>query len=262
MNGTSLWDAVAAMDFQAFQLPGASGRSPRHLEFLANPHIGGKLKVRVMYHSDTLPAGSHLPDASSKFGKGDSALDVIGTITDGWNSFTPFAAQLLELALAPYEQIGCTPGQMFKDSSTRGKSSSAAMGLPLNRAREAFELAVSIVASEKAPAIVAMRFVKSTRAILGFTRFSPVTAILEVDGAFSSGTTMAQQAVWAELAARNIPFTFHWGKVNNLDALSVRRCYGEERVRRWIDSRHKLLDTPELRRVFSNMFTDRLGLSD
>lgn len=263
----AVWGAIAAGKLADIDLPFAAegladGGRLHHLELIFNPYASGSVVMATgMYKKPTRPAKADPPRLDGGFGKGDSALDAIGVITDHWNGTTPLAAKLFAAAYKPYANVAGTPGEIFKDTSTRGRGASSAMGVRLDQARKAFETAAGIVRSSQAPAIVGMRFVKSTRATLGFTIHDPVTCVLEVDGAYSNRTRQAQQDVWRALEAEGIQYTFHWGKMNDLDAIRVRARYGEARVNRWLDARSRLLGTPELRRVFANEFTDRLGLS-
>ena len=55
-----------------------------------------------------------------------------------------------------------------------------------------------------------------------------------------------------------IPFTFHWGKVNNLNATKLRNMYGDK-IDEWIDARNKLL-SPEMLQTFTNEFMMGLDL--
>jgi len=257
----AVWQTITSFEFQNDMLPGAGGRRPRHLELILNPYGSRETMVTTMYQETARPTGSARPSLDGGFGKGDSALDVIGVITDKWDGSSSLAASLFKAAYKPYANIAGTPGEIFKATSTRGRGASSAMGIPSSRAQEAFELAGDIVRKHAAPAIVAMRFVKATNAVLGFTQFTPVTCVLEVDGAFSSRTRMAQQEVWETLESKSLPYTFHWGKMNNLDDRRVRARYGNDRVTRWLSARNQVLPTPELRRLFANEFTDQLKLS-
>lgn len=262
---TAMWTAIENMDFEAVTLPDLPGkrRRPRHFEVLSNPLDGDKTWITAMYKVKEFPPGAK-PFGWGGFTKGDSALDVIGTITNGWDGFAPLGAKLFTQTYRPYENIAGRPGEIFRDTSTRGRSASSAMGVPLSHARQAFEQACDIVRRNKAPAFVDMRFVKATDATLGFTMHQPFTAIVEIDGAYSNGTLSAQREMWAWLMERTerneFPHTFHWGKMNDLNAESVRKCYGAGRVQQWIDAR-RFLVPPEMRPVFSNATSDRLGLS-
>jgi hypothetical protein len=104
-----------------------------------------------------------------------------------------------------------------------------------------------------------MRFVKGSKALLGFTKF-PVSCILEMDGVESKSSRSFFQAVWDRLEALNIPYTVHWGKINfHLNKERVRAMYGDDVIDKWIACRHRLLDD-SARKVFENPFMRRIGL--
>ncbi len=259
------WDAIHAMDFTSVSLPGddrgpsGAKRRPHHVELLCNVLDGEKTFTQLLYREPARPPGSKPVSLDGGVGKGDSALDVIGVVTDALSPAAKLAAKLLSAAYQTYENVAGTPGEVFKDTSTRGRGASSAMGIPVTEARRGFDLAVAAVKAEEAPALVSMRFVKQSRATLAFTSHDPVTCILEVDGAHSARTLAAQQRTWLGVAQAKIPHTFHWGKRNELDAASVRACYGA-RVDAWLTARRRLLDA-EGRRIFSNEFSDHLNLS-
>ncbi|HEX9630840.1 MAG TPA: FAD-binding protein [Gemmatimonadales bacterium] len=261
----ALWGRIERNDYAGNTLPGAGGRMPHHLQFVINPFDqGGGAFCTVMYREATCPAGSKPAEPFAKVAQGDGALELIGLLTDVAGDLTDDLAKLLtKLGYKEYDNRCGTPGQIFKDTTTRGHAASAAMGVPLDRAREATALAVRAVQQAKAPALVALRFVKASPATLAFTRYAPVTCVLEVDGPESARVRQAYRAAWNALDAAGIPYTFHWGKLNNLDRTSVRFAnrYGSA-VQHWMDARARLLPTPELRRLFANAFTDHLDLSD
>lgn len=106
-----------------------------------------------------------------------------------------------------------------------------------------------------------MRFVKPSRALLAFTRFEPVTCVIELDGVQSDRTTKFNRAVWSALDERGIRFVLHWGKVNDLlTRARVEQIYGES-AERWKRIRRELLGD-RMCEVFSNGFLERCGLAD
>jgi hypothetical protein len=133
------------------------------------------------------------------------------------------------------------------------------MGLPISRATEVLDLVQGINREAGPfPVLIAFRYVKRTRATLGWTRFEP-TCVLELDGPLSDRTLSLYRRVWAALRERGIPHTLHWGKQLELRADAVREMYGDA-VDRWLAARDTLLDA-ESRRVFSNRFQEELGLA-
>jgi hypothetical protein len=135
------------------------------------------------------------------------------------------------------------------------------MGVPLERVEQAIELARAEAVRSDVPALLAVRLVKASPATLAFTRFKPVTAVVDLDGPQSNRIRQFCRDVWQRYDQAGLSYTFHWGKLNNMDSGRVRAAYGPA-VDGWIAARHTLLPDPRLRRVFANQYTDLLGLSD
>lgn len=261
----STWDAIRDQRFAPLGLPGSdNGREPDHFQIVINPNEGtDKGLITVMYRVPAPPPGSKPPEAGSRWTQGDSALEAIGIISDRFPVLTvPLSVALTKIGATEVDNICGEPGQIFKDTTTRGKAAGAAMAVPAGRAKEAIDIAKKHAIRTGAPALLAVRLVKSTQATLGFTRFAPVSAVIDLDCAQSSRQRDFFQAVWAEYDAAGLPFVPHWGKLNDLDSSKVRARYGPATVQSWVDARRELLPTSEIRRVFANDFTDHLGLSD
>jgi hypothetical protein len=136
--------------------------------------------------------------------------------------------------------------------------------MPLARAIEAMEIAFKIYKDSGVvlPLILSHRFVKGTKALLGFTRFD-ITAVLEMDAVNTPETRAFFNKVWEALDAAGIPFTLHWGKYNAfLTPVRVRDRYGDSTVDQWLSSRETLLENPAVRQIFNNEFTAGVGLAN
>jgi hypothetical protein len=106
---------------------------------------------------------------------------------------------------------------------------------------------------------LALRFVKGTPALLGFTKF-PKTCVLEMDGVDSATSRKFFNLVWNRFEELGIDYTLHWGKINfNLDEPRVRRMYGDTNVNKWLAARRTLM-SDATRDVFTNDFMERCGL--
>ena len=92
------------------------------------------------------------------------------------------------------------------------------------------------------------------------TRHRDHTCVLEFDGPLSQRTRTYLNRLWRQFDAAGIPYTFHGGKMNNLNAQRVLDMYGAAPIEAWRNARHTLLATPELRRVFTNPFLREVGL--
>ena len=106
--------------------------------------------------------------------------------------------------------------------------------------------------------LFAYRFVKKTNATLGFTRFDH-TCVFELDGVFSTETSRFFREIWRRLDEENIPYTTHWGKVNELDFEKINKMYGPANVNAWLQARNRLLDADSMK-VFTNSIMQQWGL--
>lgn len=161
--------------------------------------------------------------------------------------------------LFQYEVTG-TFQDLFRGEKTRGKVFASGIGLEVSRALEALDIALDTY--EKfgtiMPILLTMRFVKGTKALLGFTRFTP-TCVLEIDGLNTSKTKDYVDKVWHKIEHAGIPFAMHWGKFNSfLNKARVKTMYGAN-VQTWTKSREVLL-RPSVRKVFTNDFLKQVGL--
>ena len=247
-------------------------RQPYHLTIIINPHqfdptgadpergVYVQLLFKTPYRTDY----PRRPAPAPGFTYGDSTLGLIETVLDHLGSLSTALVPALVNRLYPlaFEKTNGTAGTMsetFDNTNIRGKAASAAIGLDNHDVPRVLTEIHLLNKQLPFPGILGLRFVKGTRATLGFTRF-PVTAVLEFDGVEGGGTRRFLELIWARLETLNIAYTLHWGKINfNLTEARLRRMYGDAAVNSWLRSRHRLLDAPT-RRVFTNAFMERCGL--
>jgi FAD binding domain-containing protein len=258
-----VWQAIATLDFSGLPLTGAAQRQPDHFQVLINPFDQAEHGVvTAMYRVPSRPPGSKPPKMGSEWSQGDSAFEAVGLLTDLLPDASALLASLLDkLTATRIDDVCGEPGQMFRDTTTRGKTAGAAIGVAVDRTEEAIAVARAEIQRVRAPALLAIRLVKATKATLGFTHFEPATAAIDIDCPQSSRQRELLHNLWLALEQAGIPFTFHWGKLHEMDRDRIRRMYGT-RLDRWLTARRTLLPTPELRRLFANSYTDRAGLSD
>jgi len=195
----------------------------------------------------------------NKAGPGDDAATVIGIVTDILPAVTHLlVSKLVKTSYALYEGSLGTSGEIFTNNNIRGKLLSTAIGIPLDRVLEVNDMLIELNATNGPfSGIFSYRYVKKSAATLAFTRFDP-TCILELDGAESHTTRNFYDAVLNELEARNIPYTFHWGKIHNLDEAKTQKLYGDA-MDEWIEQRNKIL-SPEVIKVFNTQSLIDCGL--
>ena len=236
---------------------------PYHFEILINPFAStDPCLIRTGFER---PFGPHTPPLADVDGSGlgDDALAFVGLLTDNLpGQITGVIGQLFAKLLQKNETAARTGtvGEIWTNTNTRGRACSTAISIPAERAVDALQLMLDLLAQEGPLALVpAMRFVKGGAATLGWTRF-PLTCILEADGPLSKRNLAFYALFWQALLDADIPHAFHWGKLFPEDASHIERCYGSARDT-WRAARQQLLPDPAIRQLFSSDLLDRLGLS-
>ncbi len=256
-----LKQALTSLNFDGMDMPDPLSR-PYFFSSVLNPHARSKpVYVNTMYKRP-IPADYEIDySESGGVGPGYDLLGALGALTDTVPDLTPFLVnKITEMRLRPFkEPKRRTLGETFDFSSPRSKAAGAALGVPLAQTVKA--LSILEQANEEigpAPVVFACRFVRRSKGTLAFTRFDP-TCVIDIDGVSSKRTERYLDAAWQALRDAGIPYTQHWGKMNNLDAESVRHIYGND-VDAWLAARHTLLPDAAHRRLFSNGFLQDLGL--
>jgi hypothetical protein len=267
--------ALNTLDFNAIShhlpyVPGTANKDLYHFEVLINPHDFAEndpekgLYLKVMYK---IPYGPYTKRERpvKGFVYGDNTLGLMQTILDALgsrisNAVVPrLVKTMLPLAFQTTPPAFGTMGETFNNTKFRGKAASAAIGMDIQDCSRVLEAIIEVNDSLAFPGALAFRFVKGTKALLGFTKF-PQTCVLEMDGVDSALSRLFFERVWDRLQQLGIPYTLHWGKINHiLTPQLVRKMYGETNVDKWINCRHQLLSEP-VRMVFNNEFIERVGL--
>ena len=208
------------------------------------------------------PAGHAIDySISGGIGPGYDLLGPLGTLVDTIPALTPaLVNELAKIQLRPFStpKIG-TLGETFDFSTPRSRGAGAAIGVPLARTVEALDVLKRVNQDiGPSPVIFACRFVQRSKGMLAFARFSP-TCVIDIDGVLARRTREFFEAAWQALNDADIPYTQHWGKINNLDADSVRQAYGDN-IDKWLTARNILLPDRPDRRLFNNDFLSDLGL--
>jgi FAD/FMN-containing dehydrogenase len=200
------------------------------------------------------------------FTYGDDLLGVMSTVLDGLGPglsslLVPgLVNKLFPLAFTANQSMTGTLGETFSNTKFRGKAASAAIGVSSENASTVLEEIVAINKEFPFAGALALRYVKGTEALLGFTHF-PKTCIMELDGVDSKLSRIFIQKVWTRLEELAIPFTMHWGKFNfGLTPDLVQKMYGDNLLK-WKSCRASLL-VEEVRKVFTNNFMNQCGLTD
>ncbi len=255
----ALKNLMTTLDFSKAKLPCGNER-PYHFSVNINPYdLAGGAYVTTMYKRPYRNDYQRPVDNPDGVGPGDDAAVFVGKLTDALPTIVPgLVNKLVAGAFTPYEKVFGTLGEIFDNTTLYGKLLSAAIGIPITYVNRVTDILLEINKSNGPfVGLFAYRFIKKSRAKLAFTRFD-YTCILELDAASSEKTKAFYTAVWTRLDKENIPFTFHWGKMNELDYNRIQKMYGKD-ADTWIASRNKLLDKDTLK-VFTNPLLQQWGL--
>ena len=255
----SLKNLMQTLDFSNANLPCGNER-PFHFSVSINPYDLDKGAYVSSFYKRPYRDDYQRPVPNDQgIGPGDDAPCFIGKLTASIPALVPtLVNKLLAGVLMPYEKQFGTLGEIFGNTDLHGKLLSAAIGIPLNQVNRVTDLLFEINKTDGPFAgLFAYRFIKKSKATLAFTHFD-FTCILELDGAFSDATKSFYTAVWNRLDKEGIPFTFHWGKMNELNIDRITRMYGKN-ADDWIAARNKLLDADSIK-IFTNPLLQEWGL--
>jgi hypothetical protein len=274
----ALADAVQTQDMVKFAaiLPNwpieTATRLLYHMELAINPHQFEKnnkdkgLYIRTFYKIPCPPeyqprhnsVTSGLTYGEDLLGVISQLIDVVGTDVSS-KLIKPLVNSLFKSGLRAAQPGPKTMGETFKNTRFRGQVASAAFAIDCKDVFRVVELIIKLNKDTPLAGGLAFRFVKGTRATLGFTRF-PKTCVVEMDGIDADVTRRFFEAVGLQLESALIPYTLHWGKMNYiLNRERILQMYGTDMVNKWIGCRHTLLNEP-VRKVFTNDFMTRCGL--
>jgi hypothetical protein len=256
----SLKHIMQTLDFSnAHFLPNGNER-PFHFQVVVNQYdINDGAYVTIMYkrqYRDNYqpPVVDH-----DKAGPGDDVPAFLGKLTQFLPVVTPFIVNnLIKTSFVTFSNVWGTSGEIFTNMDTRGKLLSTAIGIPINLVNEVNEMLIELN-NVHGPfsGIFSYRYVKKSKATLAFTKFDH-TCIVELDGVESAITRNFYDAVWNELTVRNIPHSFHWGKISNLDPVKLEKIY-QQNISKWIKARNTLMPVDALQ-TFNNQTLTKWGL--
>jgi hypothetical protein len=252
--------------------PSVPGKEMYHFEILVNLQMfepGNPKKgvyFKTMYKVPYRDAYTKITQDDKGFTYGDDLLGVMETVLDGLGEdlsslLVPgIVNKLFPLAFTANQSMTGTLGETFSNTKFRGKAASAAIGVHTDNASTVLEEIVSINKEFPFAGALALRYVKGTEALLGFTHFNK-TCIMELDGVDSKLSRTFIQKVWNRLDELNIPFTMHWGKFNfGLTPVLMKKMYGDK-ITKWKACRKQLL-SDQVQKVFTNQFMMQCELSD
>lgn len=256
----TLFDLMTKLDFKHPQLP-YTDRRPFQFQVMINPYdLKNGVMMTTMYK---IPYTTHYTPPEIKdgvIGPGDDAPCFIGKLTQVTKSLVPVIVNnLLAANLKPYEKKTGTLAEIFNNFNIRGKVASAAIGVAKEDSIKVLKTLLALNEEHKFVGLFACRYVKKSEALLAFTKFGH-TCIIELDGVLSKESLAFYDLFCEALEKEKIDFTYHWGKINPLNAERIKKMYGDNYIR-FLFARTKLLQEPMLQ-VFNNGIFRDWGLED
>ncbi len=270
-----LMDALAALNFVKLktllpELPDSvPGHELYHMEFNMNPYAVTKGNPGGIYiflfYKVPVPQGFVVDQSGTNAGPSPEFIWMMKnllTVLGGdlsYNIIKKKTTQEFEKNIRPATPTPKTIGSIFRETRFTGNIASFALAVATAYLPRAIEQILAEIAVNAFAGAVAVRFVKGTKATLGFTRFEH-TCVVEMDGVDIAGNHKVFANVIDRLINNGIPCTIHWGKLNDpLTSDRVTTMYGADKVQAWKQARETLLK-PETRAVFTNPFMIRCGL--
>jgi FAD/FMN-containing dehydrogenase len=247
--------------FDGIDLPGRDGR-PYFFQSVVNDHIDkGVAYVTVGHRLDWDPAHELDYSLQDKRGPGYNLAVVVANLLEAFPGLTPpITKAVLADQLAPIVGRRGSWGQSFNYTTPRAGTVGSSTAVPVDRVLDALDvLGKALKKVGKAPVAFACRYAVQSPGLLAFTRF-PKTAIIDIDGIDTQATRRMMATALDDLRVAGIPHAEHWGKVNQMTALSVRDAYGPN-LESWMKARTGLLDR-QGEYVFGSAFLDRLGMTN
>jgi FAD/FMN-containing dehydrogenase len=255
----ALKKTMEKLDFNGLNLPCGNER-PFHFEVKINPYdMAGGAYVTTMYKRPYKPDYPKPAANAAGIGPGDDAACFVGKLTQTIPALVPsLVNKLLAGALTPFSKVYGTLGEIFDNTTLHGRLISTAIGIPVSQVTRVTDIMLELNKT-KGPflGLFAFRFVKKSDASLAFTRHDS-TCVFELDGAFSDTMQSFFNEVWKRLDQEQIPHTYHWGKMSNLDFDKLSNMY-DDGLNQWLKARNKLLDKDTMK-VFTNPIMKQWGL--
>ncbi|MFL5810626.1 MAG: FAD-binding protein [Flavisolibacter sp.] len=251
---------METLDFRNTPFLPFPNERPYHLQVLVNPYdLYAGAYSTVMYKRSYRQDYPRIPTDFTKAGPGEDAPAFLGRLTKNLPQLTDsIVNMLIKKAYEPFNDRWGTLNEMFSNTDAQGKLLSASIGVDISNSTRVKDILLELNKTH-GPflGVFTFRFVKKTKALLGFTKFA-YTCVAEFDSVASAQTDSFYAAIWKALDHAGIEFTFHWGKINNLDKASIIKKYGNNAMR-WMEARNQILPK-EMLPVFTNETLSDLGL--
>ncbi|MEH6537745.1 MAG: FAD-linked oxidase [Psychroserpens sp.] len=269
------FELANTMDFKnsAFTIPGetttqGNGKRPYHYKVFINQYSDEpNCVVEVMYKK---PYKENYPDPFPVIKESlyRDLIHLFVKLAENFPKSIPWLVKRLRKTILPMvnEETTGMLKEIFWDAPYQGPAFACSFGIHHKHSEKVMTLLGKLTRDEgPIPGIFALRFVKKTKATLGFTKF-PITCMIEIDGVLWKKTRKIMsleeyaKRMIEVLKANNIPFTIHWGKNSDWAFPGLLNDMYDANATKWIAQRKKLL-SPEMQDLFSNTFLKTVGLA-
>jgi hypothetical protein len=196
---------------------------------------------------------------------GNDVLSVIGKLANVAGNLVPTIVSGVFGSAQPVQNNFIqTPRNTFGDSTiyqNQQGGTSMELGVAVADAEKALKITIDEMKHSLFPGVIGVRFVKPTKATVGFTKFSPLTCTIEIPSINIDSTKAGYQSVFDALDDADIPFTLHWGQVGDYSPYRLQKMYGAS-LGKWIKARETLLPDSTQRYMFTNDFMKGCGLGE
>lgn len=259
INYETVKPVLDSLDFTNASFLPKPGVRPFHFQAIINPYdMQAGPYITTMYKENYRDDYPRITPNLDKAGPGDDAATTLGKVTTMLPLLTPLTVnQTIKGSYGTLHDVWGTHGEVFSTALAQGKVQSTAIGVPVEYTNKVLDIAFDINSDKSFVGVFALRFVKQTKATVGFTQY-PYTCVAEFDSFEALSTWRFYEGLWNALEQEGIPYSFHWGKINNLNAAMLRRMYGNK-IDEWTKARNQLLPAAMLK-VFTNQFMIDLEL--
>ena len=136
--------------------------------------------------------------------------------------------------------------------------------VPLEDLEKVFALILELTNDVISPTVLDLRYTAASNATLSPSKFAPISAWISFSSLDIPASREAYQLVFKALEEQrrdDISFTYHWGKDLPINNEWIEKSHGRQALQDWKRQRRILLPTRAMRRLFSNDYTDLLGLT-
>jgi hypothetical protein len=253
-------------DFHAFsEAKGLKGQDEPYftMVILRPDKPFGKAVVRFLYKFPYHPNYTHQKPAELGAGYDAQSIIVWALRNFPWaRGFILHTLMWAAVGKGVTDEVYGTWGETLEASRPTSASFSAGVFCDRGRLAQTVDALCTAFSRAGGSTAVTLRFVKGGpgNGLLSPARWEH-TAAIDCDGPGGPATVRAYLHMLQVLEGQGIPFTLHWGKINNLTTQRVAADYGDDLVR-WKEVRDRLLPTAADRALFTTKELREFGLAD